>query len=155
GVFYILGAYVGYTTQRVTGNWPLAILFGTLAVGLTAFVVDQAISRVEGDLPRTLLTLGIATIIGDFCLSVWGGMPITLEAPGELRHPVTFGTFIYPGFRMFILVTALLIALGLWWLMHRTQLGRIIRAGVDNREMVAALGINIDLIFTVTFIVGG
>lgn len=155
GVFYILGAYVSYTIQSKTGNWSLSTLVGTVAVGLTALVVYQLINRVNGDLPRTLLTVGIAMILADFCLWAWGGLPLTLQPPSQLRKPVIIGNFIYPGFRSFVLVTAIVIGLGLWVLLHHTKFGAVVRAGVDNRWMVAALGINIERIFTLTFLLGG
>jgi len=155
GVFYILGAYVSYTVQSKTGNWVVGTLAGTAAVGLMALIVYQLINRVNGDLPRTLLTVGIAMILADFCLWAWGGLPLTLQAPAQLRRPVILGSFIYPGFRSFVLVTAVVIGLALWVLLHHTKFGAIVRAGVDNRWMVAALGINIERIFALTFLLGG
>jgi branched-chain amino acid transport system permease protein len=72
-----------------------------------------------------------------------------------LRKPIMIYGFIYPGFRSFVLIMAIVIAVGLWLLLHQTKFGRIVRAGVDNRWMVSALGINVELIFTMTFVLGG
>jgi branched-chain amino acid transport system permease protein len=155
GVFYLLGAYVGYSVQSATGSWFLAILGGTAAVGVGALALQWLVRWVEGDLPQTLLTLGVALIVGDVSLWVWGGLPIVLKAPPALRQPISAGDFTYPGFRLFVLLVAVLVGIGLWLLLYRTQLGRTIRAGVDNRAMVSALGINIDRIFVLVFLLGG
>ena len=155
GAFYLLGAYIGYSVQRQTGNWVLAVIAGTLSVGIAALVLQWLVRRVEGDLPQTLLTLGGALMIGDLCLWVWGGLPITLKAPGELKTLVDFGIIQYPGYRLFVLFVAVVVGAGLWYMLYRTQLGRIIRAGVDNRAMVSALGINIDRLFVLVFVLGG
>ena len=155
GVFYILGAYVGYSVQKQTGSWVLALTAGTVAVGLTALLVQWLVRRVEGALPQTVLTLGIGMFIGDLCLYLWGGIPLTLRAPKVIRPPVIVGSFMYPGFRLFVLLVAIGIAVGLWLMLSRTQLGRILRAGVDNRQMVSAIGINIDRTFVVVFVLAG
>lgn len=155
GVFYLLGAYVGYSVEQNTGNWVLAIIAGTLAVGVAALGLQWLVRRVDGDLPQTLLTLGVALMVGDLALWVWGGLPITIKAPPSLKTPISIGDFTYPGFRLFVLAVAIAVGIGLWILLHRTQLGRIIRAGVDNRAMVSALGINIDRIFVLVFVLGG
>lgn len=155
GAFYLLGAYLGYSVQRQTGNWVLAVIGGTVSVGLAALVLQQLLRRVEGDLPQTLLTLGGALTIGDLCLWIWGGLPMTLKAPPQLKTLIDFGIIRYPGFRLFVLFVALVIGAGLWLMLYRTQLGRIIRAGVDNRAMVSAIGINIDRIFVLVFVFGG
>ena len=155
GAFYLLGAYIGYSVQRQTGNWVLAVIAGTLSVGIAALVLQWLVQRVEGDLPQTLLTLGGALMIGDLCLWVWGGLPMTLKAPQQLKTLVDFGIIQYPGFRLFVLFVAVVVGAGLWYMLYRTQLGRIIRAGVDNRAMVSALGINIDRLFVLVFVLGG
>ena len=155
GAFYLLGAYVGYSVQQQTGNWVVAVIAGTLSVGIAALVLQWLVQRVEGDLPQTLLTLGGALMIGDLCLWVWGGLPMTLKAPKQLKTLVDFGIIQYPGFRLFVLFVAVVVGAGLWYMLHRTQLGRIIRAGVDNRAMVSALGINIDRLFVLVFVLGG
>jgi branched-chain amino acid transport system permease protein len=155
GAFYLLGAYIGYSVQRQTGHWVLAVIAGTLSVGIAALVLQWLVQRVEGDLPQTLLTLGGALMIGDLCLWVWGGLPITLKAPQQLKTLVDFGIIRYPGFRLFVLFVAVVVGAGLWYMLYRTQLGRIIRAGVDNRAMVSALGINIDRLFVLVFVLGG
>lgn len=155
GVLYLVGAFVGLTAQKLTGSWVLAVMVGTVTVGLLSFVLEWLIRRVDGDLPQTLLTLGVALMLGDLCLWIWGGLPSTLKAPDVLKRVVDLGIVQFPGFRLFVLFISILVGIGLWVLLYRTQLGRIIRAGVDNRTMVSAIGINIDLIFVLVFVLGG
>ena len=154
-VFYILAGYVAWTVQEAGSSWIIAIAAGTIAVAITALFVELLVRRVKGDLPQTLLTLGIGIVIADLSLWYWGGGPRTIDAPDVLRQPITIAGFTYPGYRYFVLILAILVGLGLWLLLTRTQIGRIIRAGVDNRPMVSALGINIDRLFTLVFVLGG
>jgi branched-chain amino acid transport system permease protein len=139
GVFYILGAYVGYSIQKQTGNWLFAVLAGTVTVGITAFV----------------FTLGFAMMIGDLCLYIWGGLPRTIKEPHFTEMSITLLNLTYPGFRIFALALSVVIGIGMWLMLRYTQLGRILRAGVDNQRMVNALGINIDRIFTLVFVLTG
>ena len=155
GAFYILGAYVAYSVSRSQGSWTEGLVAATIVVGVLAVVCYALIRRVSGDLPQTLLTLGIGTVVADLTLAIWGGNPKSINAPAAISSPLILGNFVYPGYRAFVLVVACLLGLGLWYLLQRTQLGRIIRAGVDNRDMVSALGINIERVFAQTFLLGG
>ncbi len=155
GVFYILGAYVGYTVQKQTGSWVLAVIAGTLSVGFTAFLVEKVVKQVESGLPQVVFTLGIAMMVGDLCLYLWGGLPRTVNEPRFTEMSITFFGITYPSFRLFALFLSIVIGIGMWVMLRYTQLGRILRAGVDNQQMVNALGINIDRIFTIVFVMTG
>jgi branched-chain amino acid transport system permease protein len=155
GILFILGAYITWEMQQQGANWVIAILVATIAVGIVSLLSYALIRYVKGDLPQTLLTLGIGTAVGDLILWIWGGLPKTINPLPIIRQPITMFEFTYPGYRYFVIVVALLIGLGLWILLNKTQLGRTIRAGVDNRAMVSALGINIDRLFRNVFVLGG
>ncbi len=155
GAFYILGAYLAWTVQSQGGNWVFGLFVAAVGVGILALLTYFLVQRVHGDLPQTLLTLGLGIGVADLCLWIWGGLPKTLTAPDILRTRVTIGAFTYPGYRYFVLITAVVVGFGLWYMLQRTRLGKIIRAGVDNREMISALGINIDRIFIKVFLLGG
>lgn len=155
GAYYILGAYIAYSVARGAGGWALGLVAATAGIGILALLSYGLVRRVKGDLPQTLLTLGIGLVVADLTLAAWGGNPKSINAPSLISRPVTIGDFAYPGYRSFVLLVAILIGLGLWYLLQRTQLGRVIRAGVDNREMVSALGINIERTFAQTFVLGG
>ena len=153
GAFYILGAYIAYSVTNLEHSWILG-LAATAGVGALAFASYWIIRPVKGEMPQTLLTLGIGLVVGDLSLSFWGGNPKSINAPSAISRPLTVFDFTYPGYRSFVLAVAIVIGFGLWWLLQRTQLGRIIRAGVDDRETVDALGINIERAFTETFVGG-
>jgi branched-chain amino acid transport system permease protein len=158
GIFYLCGAYIGWVTQRVTGNWFLAIIARGFFVGIFAAIIKIVLFRkvLGNDLQETLLTLGITQVAGDALLAVFGGMPQSINASRLVAKAVSFfGFFHYPGTRLFILAMAIIQGIMLWLLMQKTRLGQIIRAGVDNKDMVSALGINIDGVFTIVFLAGG
>jgi branched-chain amino acid transport system permease protein len=155
GIFFVLGAYLTWEIQSQGGNWVLAVVIATVGVGFVSLLSYLLIRHVEGDMPQTLLTLGISTVIGDLILWIWGGLPKTIDPLEAIRRPITIFGFTYPGFRYFVMIVAIILGIGLWYLLQKTQLGRIIRAGVDNRPMVSALGINIDRLFRDVFVLGG
>jgi len=154
GAFYLLGGYLGYAVLQLTGSWALGIAAGAISIALFGLFFERVLLvRVRGnDLPETLLTVALSMVIADFCLAVWGGHPLTLEVPKALNPPITIFGITYPGFRYVLMLISVLIALGLWFLLYRTKLGAAVRAGVDDRETVSALGINIDLIYSTVFV---
>jgi len=111
------------------------------------------LEKIRGNvLSETLLTIGVSTIIADLVLFIWGGRPLSIAIPGFLNPRLTILGVTYPGFRFLIFVFSVIIGVLLWLILFKTQLGSMIRAGVDDREMVAALGINIRSLFTLVFI---
>jgi len=158
GIFYLCGAYVGWIVRNATGNWFLAILAGGLCVGLLAAIIKVSLFKkvLGNDLQETLLTLGLTQVIGDALLAFFGGMPQSITASKVVARVIYFGgSFRYPGTRLFILVMAIVQGLLLWLVVQKTRFGQIIRAGVDNRDMVSAMGININRVFTAVFLIGG
>ncbi len=106
------------------------------------------------ELPQVLLTIGLAFIMADLSLVVWGGDPVSIPVPDFLRSSFTIGNLTYPEYRMFVVLIGAVVAAVLWYLQAKTRLGAIIRAGVDDIEMVDALGINIKRVFSGVFVVG-
>jgi branched-chain amino acid transport system permease protein len=156
GALYLLGGYVGYTVGTRTGSFALAGAAAMAFVALCGLVLDQGLLRfVRGfELRQVLLTLGVAFILNDLALVIWGGDTFTVPVPEALQGAlVGFGVF-YPKFRLFVLLVGILVFLGLWLLLNRTRLGALIRAGVDDAEMVEASGINIQRVFLLTFMLG-
>lgn len=156
GGFYLIGGYIGLTVILATGN----LLLGLLAAGITIAVMGLLTERVllrrlrGQELPEVLLTVGIGTVLGDLALAIWGGDPRNVPLPSFLTGSVELGTFTYPRFRLVVVVCALAIGGALWYLQRRTHIGAIIRAGVDDRETLAALGINVNRVFTGVFLFG-
>lgn len=155
GVMYLGAAYIALTVVRTTESWPLAVLVACLAGALAAILLNYVVGTVKGDMPQTLLTLGITLAVSDLCLWIWGGFPDRIDPPAPIARPVSILGVTYPGFRLFILVIAILVGLLLWYLMSRTQLGRLLRAGVDDRQMLGALGFNSRTLFISAFLISG
>lgn len=155
GALYLVGGYVGYSAAASLGFLGGA-LAAFVAIALLGLVVDRGLLRfVEGEeLPQVLLTLGVAFILGDAALVIWGGDPLTVPIPSWLSGIVRLGPVAYPKYRLFVLAVGAAIALALWALLNRTRLGALVRAGVDDAEMVEALGIDIARIFALTFMLG-
>jgi branched-chain amino acid transport system permease protein len=105
-------------------------------------------------LRQVLLTLGVALVIDDVLLVTWGGDTFTVPVPQFLQGPIDLGGMFYPKYRLFMIAVGVMIFALLWLLLNRTRLGSLIRAGVDDAEMVEAVGIDIKRVFIYTFMLG-
>jgi branched-chain amino acid transport system permease protein len=156
GALYLLGGYIGFTVALWSGSFILGGVAAVVAVAIAGFVLSEGLLRfVRGhELRQVLLTLGVAFVINDMALVIWGGDTFTVPVPEALRGIVqVFGVY-YPKYRLFVLLTGCVMFVALWLLLHRTRIGALIRAGVDDAEMVEASGINIRAVFLVTFLIG-
>lgn len=156
GGFYLVGGYIGLTTSLITGNFWAGIVVAAITIGIVGVATERVLlRRIRGMvLPEVLLTVGLLVVFGDFALWRWGGDPRTVKVPSYLSGSDQFGSIIYPRFRLFVTVLAIVVGLALYFLQQRTRIGAIIRAGVDDRETIAALGININRVFTGIFVFG-
>ncbi|MGH2775508.1 MAG: branched-chain amino acid ABC transporter permease [Actinomycetota bacterium] len=156
GSFYLIGGYVGLTLIQGGQSFWVAMIGGALAIAVLGFVVERGLlRRVRGrTMPEVLLTVGLSLILADLALAQWGGDPILLDRPSQFAGTVELGGVTYPEFRLLVLAFGILLAALMWILQSRTRIGAIIRAGVDDREMVSALGINVNAIFTGVFVFG-
>jgi branched-chain amino acid transport system permease protein len=126
------------------------------AIALLGVALDEGLLRfVRGhELRQVLLTLGVAFVLDDLALVAWGGDTFTVPIPEFLRGAVRAAGIFYPKYRLFVLVLGIFVFVGLWFLLNRTPLGALIRAGVDDAEMVEAMGVNIRRVFLATFMLG-
>lgn len=157
GTYYLFGGYLGYSVLRLTGNYWLALLVGGAAVAAVGLFSERFLIRKvhDNELAQILLTLGIAFILADICLALWGGNPLRIRPPQWAAGPIhLLGLIYYPRFRFFIFAFGVLMAVILWILQEKTLIGTVIRAGVDDREMLSALGVNVNLLFTLVFAFG-
>ena len=156
GALYLLGGYCAYAMASSTGSFLFGILAAMAAVAVTGLILDQGLLRfVRGhELRQVLLTLGVGLVLNDMMLVVFGGDTYTVPAPEFLRGALRFSGMFYPKYRLFVLALGVLIFILLWVLLNKTRLGALIRAGVDDPETIAALGINIRRIFLLTFMLG-
>jgi branched-chain amino acid transport system permease protein len=156
GALFMLGAYIGVSILKVVPNLWLAALLGGLAVAVFGGLLERLILRKLGAnvLGQVLVTLGIAFIIADTCLVIWGGDPIPLPTPPALQRPLTFAGFTFPSYRLVVVAIAIATAVVLYLLMERTRIGAMIRAGVDDMDMARAVGIPVSRLFTTVFCLG-
>lgn len=157
GAFYMLGGYIGLVIATLTGNLLLAVVVAMIAVGVTAFVVEVGLLRfVRGqEMPEVLLTIGVMFVVADLCLAIFGGDPKTLPAAASIQGAMSIGGLIYPWYRIFVIGVAVVIGIALALVQTKTRVGAIVRAGVDDRETISAMGVNIGWVFTGMFVVGG
>jgi len=157
GSLYLLGAYVGWIVGDHTGSWLLAVAAGFLSAAVVGLLMQVLVFRhMEGqDLRQTLVTIGLSIVLADLMLWGFGGEIYTFDAP-----PLIYGSTVlpvvekFPTYRIAVLVAAVVIGIGLWTFLARTRVGMMIRAGVDDRGMLAASGVNVQLVFAITFAIG-
>src|SRR5258708_263459 len=156
GALYLFGGYIGFTVAVKTGSFALGGIGAMVAIAAVGFVLDQGLLRfVRGnELRQVLLTLGFAFVLNDLALVIWGGDSFTVPIPQTLRGGLRVLGVFYPTYRLFVLVTGIVVFAALWLLLNHTRLGALIRAGVDDAEMVEASGVNIRRVFLVTFLLG-
>ena len=156
GAFYMLGAYVALTVVQRTGSfWP-ALVIAPLAVGLLGLVIEPLLlRRLRGrHLDQVLLTIGLSLVIADLIGLFWGREIRSIPLPAGLDHSVAVMGGDYPVYRLFVIAFGVALAVVFSVVHRRTRMGALIRAGVDDAPMLAALGVDIDRLFAVTFAVG-
>jgi branched-chain amino acid transport system permease protein len=155
GALYMVGAYLTTYFYQATGSYLLAIvlgLAGTLIVGIVTELVALRTLYERDHLDQVLATFGLILFFNELIVILWGRAAIYSTIPDYLSGQVDlFGNLHYPVYRLLIIVIGLAVALLLWFVVSRTRLGMLIRAGASNRGMVAALGVNIRLLYTVVF----
>ena len=158
GVLYMLGAYFAAATFAVTKSFALGVVVATVGVFLVAALADRlglSVLHRRDHLDQVLATFGIVIFCNELVRWIWGNAPVFMDTPSALSDSLEIFGFIYPAYRLVILVAGLVIALGLYWLIERTRIGMLIRAGASNRTMVAALGVNIGWLNVFIFALGG
>ncbi len=157
GSLYLLGAYIGYDVADASGSWYLGVAGGFLSMALAGLLMQLVIFRhmAGQDLRQTLVTIGLSIVLADLMLAIWGGKTYQFNPPdwlyGAVRVPFIRA---YPIYRLALLVAAIVIGVGLWLFLNRTRIGMMIRAGVDDRAMLSASGVNVHRVFAVTFALG-
>ena len=155
GAMYLMGGYVAYAVATQFDSFILGLIGGAVSVALLGLVEQSLLRFVRGvELRQVLMTLGLALMIDDAALVIFGGDTFTVPTPDILKGPLEFFGMSYPRYRLFVLSMGIIILVLLWLLMNRTRLGALIRAGVDDAETVEAMGINIRKVFIITFMLG-
>ncbi len=158
GSLFMIGAFAAATTAAATGSFVLALGASLAAAAAAGVLVEILVIRRlynRDHLDQVLATFALILIFSEGTRWVFGSFPLYLNVPSALSGPVTLpGGIEYPVYRLTIIAIGLLIALGLFLLISRTRLGIQIRAGESDREMIAALGVNINRLYTVVFALG-
>jgi len=158
GSFYLLGGYIAICIASATGSFWFAVLGSTVAIVILGILLERFfLRRVPGGVDaQVLLTFAFVYIISDFARGVWGGYPQGLHAPDFLARSIRIpGVLLpFPIYRLALVFFGLAVALVLWLFLEKTRFGAIIRAGVEDREMVTGIGINIKKLFTGVFAIG-
>jgi branched-chain amino acid transport system permease protein len=154
--FYLVGAYVGLTLlQRGVDFWPAALIAGGVVAVVGVVIYRVFLHRYHTqELTSLLLTLGFALMLDDGALAIWGGDPQSIPSPPLLAGSVRLGDLTFPEYWLALIVIGSLIAAVLLIAQQRTMLGAVIRAGVDDEEMVRGLGVDVDRAFYIVFAVG-
>jgi branched-chain amino acid transport system permease protein len=154
---YMLGAYFSFTLLRATGQFWLCLFVCPLLLFIIGALVERFLLRrvhAYGHLHELLLTFGLAYIITELVKLIWGNFPLAVNIGGFLGRTVEFFGMIYPIYRIFIFVCAVIVGLTMAAILYKTRLGIILRAAVNDSEMVNALGFNVPLVFTGVFAFG-
>ncbi|MED4603273.1 branched-chain amino acid ABC transporter permease [Paenibacillus validus] len=156
GSFFMIAAYVAFALMKQGMGFWVALMVTIILVGLFGWFMEKVfLARVYGkELDQVLLTFGLTFIFSDLVKWAWGTSPQSIPVPGELSQSIHLGETVFPVFRLFVIMVGVLVAVLLWYFESRTRVGSVIRAGVDDRQMVSALGINVGLAFSGVFAFG-
>jgi branched-chain amino acid transport system permease protein len=168
GSLYLFGGYIGYAISAWTGSWILSFIIAFLVVALVGVVLQFVVfRRMEGqDLRQTMVTIGLSIVFADLMLWVFGGDFYQIQTPAWLVGPIELPLvtavkssgeavyLLYPRVRLVIFAASVVIGVAMWLALNRTRVGMMVRAGVDDRDILAATGVNIQLVFVVVFALG-
>jgi branched-chain amino acid transport system permease protein len=158
GSLYMVGAYAGVYVAGLTGSFWLGLPAALAGAALTGLLIEAVVIRrlyARDHLDQVLATFALILIFNELITIAFGRQPVFTPMPVALSGSIELlpGLF-YPAYRLLIIATGLLVALGLWFLINRTRVGMLVRAGASNREMVRALGVDIRMLYTVVFGLG-
>lgn len=168
GSLYLIGGYVGYGIATASGLWLLGLVGAFVVVALLGVALQLLVFRwLEGqDLRQTMVTIGLSIVLADLCLWIFGGDFYQIETPAALTGPVqlpfTAGIgrdgqpvyLRYPFGRLVIFAGAVVVGIAMWLALNRTRIGMLVRAGVDDRDMLSATGVRVQVIFVAVFAFG-
>ncbi|HYN11355.1 MAG TPA: branched-chain amino acid ABC transporter permease [Burkholderiales bacterium] len=157
GALFAVGAYLMVSAIGAVGNFWVALVVAPLGVALLGLLIEYlGIRRLyaAGHDYQLLFTFGLSLIIAEGIILIWGPVGISQLPPQILRGGVDLGFTFYPKYRLFVMVVAGLLVVATWLFLEKTRYGAIMRAGIENKEMVSLLGIDIHRLFTVAFALG-
>ena len=156
GAFYALGAYISVEITKYLG-FGSAVVLSPIAVALLGILFERFILRRFYDadpILSLLVTFGLAMVTEQAIRIIWGAPPISAAIPQGLRGSVFLGDFLFSRYRLLILAVVAAVLVGVWLLLHKTSFGRVVRAGIQRPDMVAALGIRLQPYMTAIVMLG-
>lgn len=158
GSLYMMGAYIAWTTIGWTDSFVLGALLALPVIFVLGLVVEAVVARrlyARNHLDQVLATFGLILFFNELVRVIWGPAGKSIAVPAFLNHTVEILPGVpYPAYRFAIIVVGAAVAVLLAWLVARTRIGMLIRAGASNRRMIGALGVNIELLFSLVFGLG-
>jgi len=157
GSFYMLGAFIGYSTARLTGSFWLALALAPIAVGIVGTLFELGILRRlyrRDESAFLMVTFGLALVLGEVIRLSWGPEALQVEPPAAFSGVIFLFDEPFPTYRLFLVGAGVVVALAIWQFLERTRLGLLIRATSQNAEMVHALGIDVNLVRSAVFGIG-
>jgi len=158
GSLYMIGAFAAAAVAAATGSFVLALCASLISAAAAGAVIELVVIRRlydRGHLDQVLATFALILILSEGTRWIFGSFPLYLDVPDYLSGAIVLpGGFEYPIYRLVIIVAGLLVAMGLFLMISKTRLGIRIRAGESDREMIAALGVDISKLYTIVFALG-
>jgi branched-chain amino acid transport system permease protein len=168
GSLYLFGGYIGYGISTATGSWLLAFVVSFIVVAVVGVLMQVLVfRRMEGqDLRQTMVTIGLSIVFADLMLWAFGGDFYQIQTPNWLKGPVEMPFVVavkssgeavyltYPLVRLVIFLASVVIGIAMWLALNKTRIGMIVRAGVDDRDILSAMGVRIQLVFVLIFAFG-
>jgi branched-chain amino acid transport system permease protein len=157
GAFYLLGAYFCFQALQWGLSFWLALLLVPIALGALAWLTEKLLLRhvyASAHEFHILVTVGLALVVQEIVIVQWGPLANNVPVPASLEGVVSWGGFIYPTYRLFVIAFTAVFATLLWWVLEGTRLGSAVRAGSESTEMVSLLGINVFRVFSGVFALG-
>ena len=155
GSMLMIGAFLIAFAASAVHSFGLAVLLAMVMVFALSWFIEKVLVKhlyAKTHLDQVLASFGLSIVLNDGVIMIWGREPLYVNLPSWLEGPVQLTpTFSYPLYRLVITGVAILAGLVLWYLLTKTRLGMQIRAGAEKREMIGALGVNINFLFTVVF----
>ncbi|HWA38269.1 MAG TPA: branched-chain amino acid ABC transporter permease [Burkholderiales bacterium] len=156
GAFYALGAYGAVELTKHLG-WGPAVVLSPVAVALLGILFERFLLRrfyTADPILSLLVTFGLALVAEQAIRMIWGAAPLPSSMPAAFKGNVMLGDFLFSRYRLFLLAVVACILAGIWFLIHRTPFGRVVRAGIQRPDMVAALGIRLQPYMTAIVMLG-
>jgi branched-chain amino acid transport system permease protein len=156
GAFYALGAYLSITIAKYLG-FGASVVLSPIAVALLGILFERFLLRrfyASDPILGLLVTFGLAMIAEQLIRILWGAAPLSVNMPADFKGSVFIGDFLFSRYRLFLLAIVIAVLAGIWLLLNKASFGRVVRAGIQRPDMVAALGIRLQPYMTAIVMLG-